>query len=57
VVAEPHQVPAAVIAVDGASVQVEAEDGRVLWFDLHPGTGHFVLRGDPYWGTRLRLLA
>jgi hypothetical protein len=47
--------PAQVVAVDGASLTVRTDAGTELVFELHATTGHWVKRGDPYWGTRLRL--
>ena len=44
------------VAVSGASVTVRvvgAEEDLV--FDLNALTAHWVLRGEPYWGTRLWL--
>jgi hypothetical protein len=46
--------------------EVTRVEGRTLWvrvagdeaeqpFDLHPTTANFVARGQPYWGTRLRV--
>ena len=48
--------PARVVAASGASVTVRvvgAEEDLV--FDLNALTAHWVLRGEPYWGTRLWL--
>lgn len=47
--------PGVIVAVEGASVHVTAEDGTTTIFDLAPSTAHFVRRGDPYWGVRLQL--
>jgi hypothetical protein len=45
-----------VTRVEGTTVwvRVEGEAGERP-FDLHPTTAYFVARGQPYWGTRLRL--
>lgn len=48
------------------AAEITRIEGRTLWvriegeaaeqpFDLHPTTAYFVARGQPYWGTRLRL--
>ena len=48
--------PAEVTRVEGATVWVRVGgDPAELPFDLHPTTAYFVARGQPYWGTRLRL--
>ena len=48
--------PAVVTRVEGATVWVRIEgDADERPFDLHPTTANFVARGQPYWGTRLRL--
>lgn len=48
---------ATVTRVAGQSVWVEADDAsEELRFDLHPLTAYFVLEGEPYYGTRLRLV-
>jgi hypothetical protein len=47
---------AVVTRVEGATVWVRVEDEPdERPFDLHPTTAYFVARGQPYWGTRLRL--
>lgn len=46
---------AVVTATHGASVEVETEDGERHVFDLNEVTAHFVRRGEPYWGARLRI--
>jgi hypothetical protein len=49
--------PATVTRVAGRSVWVQADDApEGLRFDLNPLTAHFVLQGEPYFGTRLRLV-
>jgi len=48
--------PAEVTRVEGRTVWVRAaDDEEERAFDLHPTTANFVARGQPYWGTRLRL--
>jgi hypothetical protein len=49
------ELAATVIAVDGPSVVVQTGAGEEITFDLHANTGHWVRRGDPYWGVRLVL--
>jgi hypothetical protein len=64
----PHPGQAAEIVDLGArqAAVVTRVEGRTVWvacegepaerpFDLHPTTACFVARGQPYWGTRLRL--
>ena len=48
--------PAVITAIDGASVEVRTADGGRQVFDLNRVTAHFVLRGEPYWGARLRVI-
>jgi hypothetical protein len=49
--------PATVTRMEGRSVWVEADHAtEELRFDLNQLTGHFVLHGEPYYGTRLRLV-
>ena len=47
---------AEVVRVEGRTlwVRIEGDDAEHP-FDLHPTTAYFVARGQPYWGTRLRL--
>ena len=48
--------PAEVVRVEGRTLWVRAQgDDEERPFDLHPTTANFVARGQPYWGTRLRL--
>ena len=48
--------PAVVTQVEGTAVWVRVAGAPAEQaFDLHPVTACFVRRGDPYWGTRLRL--
>jgi hypothetical protein len=46
---------AEVIAVDGAALVVCDEEGAETEFALNELTGHWVRRGDPYYGLRLLL--
>jgi hypothetical protein len=47
---------AEVTRVEGRTVWVRiAGDDEEHPFELHPTTANFVARGQPYWGTRLRL--
>ena len=46
-----------VVALEAASITVRAGDGEEIVFELNRLTGHWVRRGEPYWGTRFRLLA
>jgi hypothetical protein len=47
--------PAVIIEVEGRTFRAREPDGELTTFDLHPATGHFVRRGDGYWGVRARL--
>ncbi len=46
---------AVVTATHDASVEVVTDDGERHMFDLNEVTAHFVRRGEPYWGARLRI--
>jgi hypothetical protein len=48
--------PAVVASVHGPTVEVDDGSETTIWFELHPLTGRFVRKGEPYWGTRLELL-
>jgi hypothetical protein len=51
-----HRETTVVTRVDGTAVWVRIPGGSgEQAFDLHPVTACFVRRGEPYWGTRLRL--
>jgi hypothetical protein len=51
--------PAEVTRIEGRTLWVRVagddDDAEERPFDLHPTTANFVARGQPYWGTRLRV--
>ncbi len=57
IVTLPTRTPVTITAVAGRDLEVRTAAGDTMTFTLHPTTGHFVRTGEPYWGTRLELLA
>lgn len=47
--------PVHIVAIDGRTLTVRDEHGADATFDLNELTGHWVRRGDPYYGVRLVL--
>lgn len=47
---------ARIVGTAGTSVTVRTAAGDEMVFELNRLTGHWVRHGEPYWGTRLRIL-